>query len=102
MLRQFMLSGVLAGAIVVVGVTSGARKPAVAQSVPRYVEIVQNTSPTPANAGNAGQPSEARQVAQGTSTAAAQSLGSPKRREATGDPVVVPAGRLRLLDIQDV
>lgn len=82
MLRRIMLSGVAAAAILAGSVWTLGRTTVVAQE--------------------ARPPSGAGSVVRGSATTPAQTFPTAQRPAGSGDPIVIPAGRLRLIDIEDV
>ncbi len=94
MLRRIMLSGITAGAILAVSVWA----------LPRSPVVAQETKPSGQEKKSANDPKSSgdQRVARGSATAPVQSPPSAQRHEGWGDPIVIPAARLRLIDLEDV
>jgi WD40 repeat protein len=93
MLRRIMLFGIATGAILAVSVWALLR-PAVAGDA--------NPSGQEKKSANDPKSSGDQRVAQGSATAPVQTPPPAQRHEGWGDPIVIPAGRLRLIDLEDV
>ncbi|HLJ97847.1 MAG TPA: HlyD family efflux transporter periplasmic adaptor subunit [Gemmataceae bacterium] len=102
MLRRIMLTGILTGAVLTVGFWTPGRGFVVAQDARPSRPKRQNQTPPSTIQTDNPKPTGAQRVAQNPSTAAVQSYRTAERPEKSGDPIVIPGGRLRLFDLEDV
>src|SRR5262249_48736650 len=101
MLRRIAFSGIAVGAIIAVSAWTVGRPTVVAQDV-SATGTNKSTSPAPASRTNPAKSNEARHVAQASATAPLPGAQPAERREVASDPIVIPGGRLRLIDQEDV
>src|SRR6266404_1252592 len=102
MSRRMMLSGVAAAAILALSVWTLGRTRVVAQDARPPGPDKKSESTAPASRAKDEQSSGERRVVQGARAASVQSYPTTPRREGSGDPIVIPAGRLRIIDQEDV
>lgn len=100
MLRRIVFLGVVTGASVALGAWA-ARPAVVAQEATPAGLNKKNASPAQAPRANSATTSGVRLVAQ-TSPTAAQPGSRTAERHVASDPIVIPGGRLRLIDQEDV
>lgn len=100
--RRIIYSGIAAGAILAVSVWSSGRGTVVAQDTNPSGPDNKSAPAAPASRVDGAKSSVGRQLAQGASTVAVQTNRPAQKREFSGDPIVIPVGRLRLIDLEDV
>src|SRR5438128_1937808 len=102
MLRRIVFSGVAAGALFAVSVWAVGWPAVVAQNVPPSGMYKRSEAPSPASRTNEERSKGERLLAQASPTAPLPGARNVPRREVGSEPILIPAGRIRMIYVEDV